>query len=484
MEDLAEIKQKSLAGVGSLARRQLIIRTIFFVGNVLLARILAPQVFGIYDIVTFIVLFFSTFGDVGLGAALIRKKGTLSQAELSTTFWVQQALVFTVAGIIFTAAPLSLKVYPSLPPVGVWLIRAMATSFILMSLKSVPAIILERNLDFNKIAWVDIAENLVYQASAIICALSGLGVWSFIIAALVRGITGVSLMYLISPWRPSAQYEFSQIKESIRFGLPYQLNGILNFMKDAVTPLFVGAYAGATAVGYVNWARTLAFAPLLFSASFERVAFPTFSKIREDKALLARTIERSIRNMTLLMFPITVMMIALGPEIVRIVFTNKWMPGLGAFYWYCTSPLIIGIMLPMYSAILALGKSKILLKMTFVLLCLEWGLGVPFVITFGFTGIAMNQPVIAFFFFIIYRSVLKSDGIRLSIFSQIQWQFGLAIGAGALVKVFAAHVHLTLLTLPVVFLSGCGLFAASMYFTQRETAEEFKNYALTVVGIK
>jgi len=481
-EDLREIKKKSLAGVGSLALRQVGIKSIFFLGNVVLARILAPQIFGIYDIVTFIVLFFSSFGDVGLGAALIRKQGDLSREELSTTFWLQQLMVFAVAGIAFVAAPLSLAVYPSLPQVSVWLIRVMAVSFILMSLKTVPAILMERNLDFNKIAWVDIAENLIYQAVAIMCALAGFELWSFIIAALVRGVAGVALIYALSPWRPVFYYKFSLISESMRFGLPYQLNKILSFVKDAVTPLFVGVYAGAAAVGYVNWARTLAFAPLIISASFERVAFPTFSKIREDRSLLTRTIERSIRNMTLLMFPITVLMIALGPDIIRIVFTEKWKPGTGAFYFYCTSPMVIGILLPMYSAILSLGKSAIMLKMTVVLLCLEWGLGIPLVLQYGFTGIAMNQPLIASIFLVIYRIVLRSEDITLNIVDNVKWQLGLAIITGIAVKFVSLNVLLTIATLPLVFLAGCALFAGLMYLLQRETTLEFKEYALSIVG--
>jgi PST family polysaccharide transporter len=480
--DLKEIKKKSLAGVGSLVKRQIIIKTLFLIGTVILARILEPQVFGIYDIVTFIVLFFSTFGDVGLGAALIRKKGEISKEELSTTFWLQQSIVISIAVLVVAAAPLSLKIYPLLPSVAVWLIRVMALSFMLMSLKTIPAILMERNLDFNKIAWVDISENLVYQATAIIFAISGFGVWSFIFAALVRAGVGVILIYTLSSWRPIFYYKFSLVRESIKFGLPYQLNGILNFMKDAVTPLFVGAYAGAAAVGYVNWARTLAFAPLIFSASFERVAFPTFSKIHEDRALLTRTIERSIRNMTMLMFPITALMIALGPDIIRIVFTEKWMPGIWAFYLYCTSPLVIGIMLPMYSAILSLGKSTILLKMTLILLSLEWGLGIPFVINFGFTGIALNQPIIAALFLMIYRTVLKSENITLHIFTNIRWQFGLAIITGIIVKISAQHLHLNIVTLSVLFLSGCLIFTGLIYIMQRETALEFKNYALSIVG--
>ncbi len=70
-------------------------------------------------------------------------------------------------------------------------------------------------------------------------------------AAITRAFLGAVIIYAFSSWRPSFHYRFESVKGLVRFGLPYQGNQILNFMKDAVTPLFVGAYAGAAAVGYV-----------------------------------------------------------------------------------------------------------------------------------------------------------------------------------------------------------------------------------------
>jgi len=344
---IEELKRKSFSGIGTLVKRQVAVRLLSFLANIALARLLVPEVFGVYAIVTFVVQFFSTFGDVGIGAALIQKKGELTREELSSTFWLQQALVLLVACAVIAAAPLAGLVYPSLPSYGSWLIRVMALSFMLASLKTVPAILMERRLDFGRIAIVDIAETVIFYSSALALAFCGYGVWSFIIAALSRSFTGACLIYLLSGWRPTRDLKFSSVRAIVRFGIPYQGNTILGFVKDAATPLFVGAYSGAAAVGFVNWARSSAFAPLMLSEAFGRVAFPAFSRIQTDRDMLARAVERSMRAITLLMFPVTSLMVALGPELVSVVFTDKWLPALPAYYFYCTSPLVIGVVLPM-----------------------------------------------------------------------------------------------------------------------------------------
>ena len=477
-----DLKSKSLAGIGSLLRRQVFVYGFFFLGNIVLARILVPQLFGIYAIVSFVVQFFSTFSDVGIGAALIQKKDKLNNEELSTLFWLQQMLVFIVVILVFLTAPLVLRIYTTMPPESVWFIRVMALSFLFTSLKTVPAILMERAIDFNKVAWVDISESAAFQVTAISLAFAGFGVWSFIVAALIQSILGVILIYSLSPWRPSLQYNFNAARGLIGFGLPYQGNTILSFIKDAVTPLFVGAYAGAAAVGYVNWARNLAFAPLMLSQSFGRVAFPAYARLQYDKILLQDAVERSIRMMTLIMFPITAMLFALGPEITHVIFTDKWRPGLLAFYFYCTSPFIIGIMLPLYSAILSLGKSNILLKMASLLLVLEWGLGVPFVLAFGYNGISFSQPIIAVIFYFVYRHILSEDMMHVSVIKNIHSQFMAAVLSGIVVKIMMSMLMAGIITITASFVAGSILYVLIIYFIKKDILIEVVQYLKAIIG--
>ncbi|MDD2581157.1 MAG: oligosaccharide flippase family protein [Desulfuromonadaceae bacterium] len=476
-QDFQDLKKKSLKGMSALFVRQVLVKVIFFAGNIILARLLAPQIFGIYAIVQFVVQFFSTFGDVGIGAALIQKKGELSQEELSTTFWLQQMLVWLVVGVVVLVAPLALKVYPTLPPVGVWLIRAMALSFLFSSLKTIPAILMERNIDFNRIAWVDITENLAYQGVAITGAYLGYGAWSFVAAAITRAFLGAGLIYALSSWRPSFHYRFESAKGLVRFGVPYQGNYILSFIKDAVTPLFVGAYAGAAAVGYVNWARNFAFAPLIISETFGRVAFPAFSQLQDSKELLGRTIERSIRMMTLILFPVTFIMIALAPEITHVIFTDKWAPGLNAFYLYAVAIGGIGIFLPLSTGVLSIGNSKILLKISVFLLISEWVMAVPFVIYFGFNGVALTQPILAFACTLVYRKIVLDNGICVRVISNVYKQLiasFLVLG----VLYFFRDVSATLMELSLHVFVGGVIYVISVYVLDKNMLNEIGQYCL------
>jgi O-antigen/teichoic acid export membrane protein len=479
-----DLKKKSLSGMSALFVRQILIKVIFFAGNVILARILAPQIFGIYAIVNFVVTFFSTFGDVGIGAALIQKKGELSREELSTTFWLQQMLVWIVVVIVTFAAPLALKVYPTLPPEGIWLIRAMALSFLFSSLKTIPAVLMERKVDFKRIAWVDITENLAFQSVVISCAFMGLGAWSFILAAITRGLLGAVLIYALSPWRPSLQYRFESVKGLVNFGLPYQGYQILCFLKDAVTPLFVGAYVGAAAVGYLNWARNFAFMPLVISETFGRVAFPAFSKLQGEAELMTSAIERSIRMMTLVMFPVTAIMVALGPDLTHVVFTDKWIAGLNAFYLYCISPAFIGIFLPIYSGIMSLGKSRVMLMITLGLIVFEWGVGVPLVLAYGFTGVAMTQPVTVPVFGYAYWLILRRNNIKVSVLCNIRSQFMYALLAAGFARLAMSQLQINLIGILVSIIVGSVSYLILLMTLNRTLLDEFLSYVRLILSKK
>lgn len=471
-----DLKKKSLSGMVALFIRQVLVKLIFFGGNIVLARLLAPQIFGIYAIVNFVVTFFSTFGDVGIGAALIQKKGDLSREELSTTFWLQQMLVWSVVVVVMLAAPLALKVYSTLPPVGVWLIRAMALSFLFSSLKTIPAILMEREIDFNRIAWVDITENLAFQGVAITGAFLGWEAWSFVAAAVTRGFLGAVLIYAFSHWRPSFHYRFESVKGLVRFGLPYQGNQILNFIKDAVAPLFVGAYAGAAAVGYLNWARNIAYAPLIISETFGRVAFPAFSKLQDDKALLARTTEHSIKIMSLIMFPIMATMIALGPELIHVVYTDKWMPGIYAFYCYCIPPMVVSIASPLYSAIMAQGRPSILLIISSLFILFEWGLGVVSVVLLGFTGAAMTQLIIVPLFTYFYKWILQKNNINIKIFINVIYKIVAVLLSVCVVVYMKKIIVVNLMTLAIMSLVSIAIYLFAMLLMERASLLEFGEY--------
>ncbi|MDQ3239483.1 MAG: oligosaccharide flippase family protein, partial [bacterium] len=242
---LEDIKKKSIRAVFSLTGRRIILRIIGQISFIILVRIINPSDLGLFTIVSFVVNFFGFFSDVGLAGALIQKK-EVTKKDLQTTFTIQQVLVGSLVLIIIILAPFIVNTFykSTLGSSDVILIQALAVSLLLASLKSVPSVILERKLEFNKLVIPEIVETLIYNAVLIGMVLQGYRVWSFVSAVLIRGVVGVVIMYSLVRFPVGFLFDKKSLKALMKFGLPYQLNGLIALIKDNIVPTFIGATLG------------------------------------------------------------------------------------------------------------------------------------------------------------------------------------------------------------------------------------------------
>ncbi|AKM79486.1 MAG: Polysaccharide biosynthesis protein [Candidatus Beckwithbacteria bacterium GW2011_GWB1_47_15] len=389
------IAHRAVSGVMVLTLRKFALRAVSYLGSIFLARLLTPEIFGVFAIVNFIITFFAFFSDVGLGAALIQKKDKLNQKDLAVTFTLQQLFVVLTVVAIFLSAPFFAAKY-NLGSDGAWLIRIFSLSLFLTSLKTIPSILLERRLQFGRLVIPEVIEVISFQFIAVGMAWAGYGVWSFIVGLLIRSLLGTITLYLISPWKISFAWDRTRARKLISFGVPFQLNGFIATIKDAVMPIFVGAVSGATAVGYLNWALTFSKLPILFMSDIFRVTFPTYSRIQHDKKLLGSAIEKTIRFTNLFLFPAVFLLAAAARPIVSLIFTDKWLPALPAFYVHLFGILVVGVANTFMDSFWAMGKTKIAIKLLIIFTLINWGTSVPLVYAYGFIGAMVGSVIVLY----------------------------------------------------------------------------------------
>ncbi|HKE44005.1 MAG TPA: oligosaccharide flippase family protein [Steroidobacteraceae bacterium] len=354
----ADVKARAVKGVASLLTRQFLVRLIGFAGMLVLARILTPQIFGVFAICQFIVLFFEQVSSLGLSAALIRKKAAVDERELRTVFTVQQIVVALSIVLILGAAPLIASHY-QLPAEDVALIRVMALALLLASLKTIPTVLLERRLRHDLIAASEIAEYLAYQLIAILLAYLGLGVWALIAALIARGLVGVAILSRVSWWRPAFGIERRTLGEVMRFGVPIQAANLLSLANNAVVPVLVGSMLGAAAVGVASFARSivdaLLFQPVILMG---RVQLRVFGHAQEDRQRLGNLLERAIYQGSVLTFLLAALIVSQAQPFITLIATLKWSAALPLLYVLAPAFLAQAVAQPLIQALKALGDAR------------------------------------------------------------------------------------------------------------------------------
>ena len=252
--DLPTVKDRAVKGVVALTGRTFLLQIVSFFGFFLLTVFLGTAEIGLFFAISELVAILGYFSDIGLAAALIQKKEKPDIKDIRSTFTIQQGLVLTLVALVFLLTPFLRSFYEISQP-GVFLLWALTLSFFLASLKTIPSVLLERKLRFDLLVVVEIIEALLFYGIAVLLAWKGFGVVSYAWAVLARGLAGVILIYLLSPWQIGFAFEKQSLKHLLKFGVPYQANTFLAVVKDRLMNVFLWKIIGAQGVGILGWAQ-------------------------------------------------------------------------------------------------------------------------------------------------------------------------------------------------------------------------------------
>lgn len=384
-----DIHARAKQGIKLLMGRQVFLQILTFGGGVVLARALKPAEFGLYAIAGFLVGAFALLGDFGLAPSLIQRKADIGERDLQVGFTLQLLLTTVIVAALFVAAPFLARLYPHAPPETVWLVRALAVSLYLTTWRAMSALQLERQLRYDRLAWIEVAEIFVYQGAAVALALAGSGVWSFVWATMARGVLGTALVYRAAPWRMRLGFDGPTAWQILRFGVPFQLASLANQFGGWVTPLVVGAWIGPQAVGFLSWASSNGKKPLVLLDNAMRVAFPHFSRLQEDRGEVDRLLTRYLNYLVLVAGWWFVVLLAAGPSLVEWIYTDKWKPAVPALTLCAASVSFEAIGWVAGAALMGLGMVKIATQIVLVRSVLCCLLGVVLVRLIGFNGVPL-----------------------------------------------------------------------------------------------
>lgn len=475
--DLAVLKTKAIRGVFTLTFRRLLLKVIDTVGIIYLARLLSQESFGVFGIVSFVVFtFLSFFSDIGFGAALIQKE-KVSDTDLRTTFTIQQGLVTLLLIVAWLLAPVLGNFY-GLGTSGAWLIRILSLSLFLTSFKTIPSILLERQLRFELLIIPEIIETIAYNAIAVYLASRGYGVWSLVVAVVVRTTLGALALNLVAPWKIGWGLNRQSARELLHFGVPFQLNSVLALLKDNLTPTLIAIWYGPAAVGFVNVAQNISSRPLEISTIVSRITFPAYSRIQGDKERLKRWIEKSVHLMNAVYFPAIIGLMATAKPILQYLYadrSDKWLPAYPTLMWFLLAAVPVVITTTYTNAIFATGYPKRVLWLMVLYTAMTWGIGIPLIRILGFSGIAITVAVITYLTLPIVLRMLNRI-VRVDTWSVTWRPLTAALLMGGAVYLFRLAFVTDIWSLALAILTGILVYGSLLYlFDGRRLRAEFSD---------
>jgi O-antigen/teichoic acid export membrane protein len=423
MEDykIEEIKKLTTKSVFYLSFRNFGIQIIATLGFFLLTILLGAGEVGLFAIVAESISILGYFSDIGLASALIQHKEQVEDKDLQTTFTVQQILVFL--GLLIVAL-----IYPRIAiprhygSKEFWILLSLCFAFLCSSLKTIPSVLLERKLNFQKLSLIDMVENLLFYIIAVAFAFAGFGAVSYAIATFIKSIVGLVLIYQLQSWPIGISFSFPSLKKLLHFGIPFQLNSFIALAKDRLSNLLVAGIVGREAFGLLSWAQKGSRIPLSFMDAIMKVTFPTFSRIQNDLTLLQKSISRSIYFIALVVFPSLLGIALVAADLVALIPKyGKWQPALMPLYFYALSFAIAAVTTPITNAFNAVGKIKITTKLMIMWTVLTWIFYPILSLKFGYIGTSVAALLVGLSS--VFSWLLCQKHFQVNIFSTVAKPF-------------------------------------------------------------
>lgn len=395
--------KQAFIGISWMSAFRGISRVIAILRSVLLARILTPAQFGVFGIATIILSFLEILTETGINVFLIQEKNNID--KFINSAWVVSILrgILIFLGILF-ASPFIVNFFN---------IEDLYRFLFLISLVPLirgfinPSIVkFQKELQFKKEFWLRITIYLFDSLVSIFLAFimkDAIGfVWGLIAGATLELI----LSFVLFKTRPWLKFEFDFIKKIINRGKWVTAYGIFNYMAQEGDAIVIGKLLGASPVGIYQMGSKFSNLPISeVSDVVNKVVFPVYSKISEEKERLFRAFRKTLLAVFLPILILSLVIFFLPRAFFELVLGPQW----GEISTILKILVIYGMLRAISGAFsslfLAVKKQNFVAGMTFVRFFVLAIVIVPLTGSFGIVGASLAVliasiavvPVMAYF---------------------------------------------------------------------------------------
>jgi O-antigen/teichoic acid export membrane protein len=372
----------------ALAGGAIVERSLRFVRYVILARILAPDQFGLMALVMVAASALEALTEVGIKQSVIQNKRGADPEYLNVAWWFQAVRGMGLFAFAFLAAPWISSFYER--PELLRLLRVAFLAVLFRGFISPRAYVLEKQYRFGVVVFLIQGSGILGAVITIVSALIIRNVWALVIGFVSEFAIMCVLSYVFVPFLPRFKMErgcLGELMEFARgmFGVP-----VLTMIAFETDVLVLGKVVTKDELGMYYLAMTLVLLPItLFGRVITPILLPAFSEKQDDREALRRVLLRVVRSTAVFTVPLVAFMASCAGGVLAVVY--------GSEYAAVTIPCTVLCLLivcrtqaPIFnSAYLAVGQPRMNRRFVVLRAAIVGGLIYPAIIHFGLLGAAV-----------------------------------------------------------------------------------------------
>lgn len=326
------------------AMTEIVARLVMPISNIVLARILAPEAFGIVATITMVITFAEVFTDAGFQKYLVQHEfvdETDKEQSTNVAFWsnLSMSLFFWIIIAVFRNEIARIVGNPGMG--GVLVIASF--SIPLAAFSSIQMALYKRELDFKTLFKVRIVGLCIPLFVTIPCAFLMKTFWALVIGIITRDVFNAVVLTWFSKWKPRFYYSFLKLKEMLWFSswsvaesISIWLTGYADvfLVGSVLNQYYLGLYkTSMTFVGSITGLITAATTPVLFSS---------LSRLQNNQSDFMHFFLKFQKLVGILVIPLGVIVFCFNDFITAFVLGHQWVEAAGFIgLWGLTSSIVI-----------------------------------------------------------------------------------------------------------------------------------------------
>ena len=363
-----------------------------FLRNIILARVLVPEIFGTVAIVFAVSSLLDAFTQVGLREFVIQNPRSEDPLLLNGAWWFSFLRGIVLYGLAFFTAPWIAAFYgnPSLVP----LLRVSFLGLFFKAAMSTRAYLLVKRMEFKRWILIEQLGGSIGVVCAILLSLVFHNAWGLVIGFTVEAVAMGVLSYLVCPFLPRWKFDPAFQKQLLvfargMFGIPIFIYLFLN-----VDVFVIGKLRTVAELGLYAMAVSLAQIPmLLMDKVISPLFMPAFSEMQSDPQRLGRAVRLATSMFGFVFIPGLIFVALYSGQILEVVYGSAYAAVAVPFIVMFAMVIVRAMQTPINAVYLSLGQPRKLRFFTMLRAVLLLVLIYPGVRYLGLLGAALAALV-------------------------------------------------------------------------------------------